>query len=398
MSTKGIYAPLSDASNTGRSGHGYMSLGDSLSYSTGANGPGWGELACALSNQRLHYLGQACVGGTRLAEQQAFLSAGILPYKPDYVSVYGGTADIINPDPTRTTTLIEDLAETHRQICATLLGAGITPIICVNPPQWNSAYRANQIRYANYLRTYARVHKLPCIDFWSLLCDPAGPSLLAQYDSGDGVHPNQAAHLMLAQYFVTNFINTIPAYGSIRASCVVDDDNMAYNPLFTVGSPPTYYSVSGSTMTGYTEGVVSDSDFVGGKAWEWNFTNPSSATGYRALGYSVPVSAGSALEVGDTLLLSIRQKVVSNTGVTYGQDVGVKHLALWTAADNPTTTLMTGYATPHNAALFQWQVVVPAKTTSAMFLPLMGNVPTNAQLTARIGEFGIFNLTKMRMV
>lgn len=390
-----LYSLLADSSLTPSRalvGNGFVCLGDSLSFSIGANGPGWPELTCALSGQRLRWLGSAAVGGNTLKMMLARLATDVLPLRPDVVSVLGGTGDItFVPE-----TPFAESVETHQAIVRTLVGNNILPVVVCNPPQATSYYRARTVRWNNYLREFARLHKLPLLDFWALLVDPATSQLPPVYDIGDGIHPGQVAHQVMAAEALATLVPLVPPYSPVRALSSSDEDNLVSNPLLLSGSPvPVGFVVSGTSgMTGYTETVVNDSDFVGGRAFEWNFTSPSAAAGFRALGCPVVnVGPSAAVSAGDVLLLSVRLKVVTST-TPPGLNVGCRCNVTF-VGPNVTLSLGTGMATPQAAGLFQWRVTVPAATTSLQFVALQAAVPVDRQLTSRAGEFGIYNLTKM---
>jgi hypothetical protein len=145
-------------------------------------------------------------------------------------------------------------------------------------------------------------------------------------------------------------------------------------------------------MTGYTEGLVTDADFLGGKAWEWDFTEPSNAAGFRSLTATL---AGGSWAVGDKLLFTARTKVVSKADVPIAQNVGLRFNAGFVASATPTVQLTYGDATVHAAELYAWRATVPAATTTVQLTALVGAIPTDGQLTARISELGVFNLTAL---
>ncbi|HEX6462580.1 MAG TPA: GDSL-type esterase/lipase family protein [Candidatus Saccharimonadales bacterium] len=373
-------------------GNGFIGFGDSISSVTGGAGYGasWTLMAPALSDQRLNYLANAGISGNNTTQMLARITTDVLAYGPQVCTVLGGTNDLAQS--VTFTTYKSNITS----IVTQLRDARILPVLCTIPPRGNTTYLANTIKWNNWLRTYARQQSLPLIDFFTLLVDPATGMFLSGYDSGDALHPSQAAHIEMAKLVNSKLVPYVPPYSPPRAvSNTGDTDNLISNPFMLTGSPtPTGYVAAGTGgMTGVTEQLVTDGDFLG-NAWEWNFTNPSNAAGFRQITQTL---TGGTWSVGDTLLFVMKSKVVSKSGVTPGSSVGVRMSASFFSSATPTVVFAPGSATVHPAGLYWFKYVVPASTTSVAINGGMFSIPTTGQLTARVGEFAVFNLTTLTL-
>lgn len=389
------------------SGSGFLAFGDSITtaqeFSAGGAGYGgaWPQMACALSQQRLNFRGNAGVSGDTSTQIRARISDA-LALSPSIVAVLAGANNITAPSSDGApafATYKDDI----RAICTALRDAGIRVVLCTILPRAGAVHTstrlATTLKWNAWLREYARNGAefpqdrggFEIIDFFDLLVDPATGQFQTAYDCGDGLHPSQAAHLVMAQAVVSKVQSH--AYTPIKATIDVGDpQNMIAHPLLADGASatPTSWIPSGSGGSDWTEGAVTDADFKG-RAWEVAIT-ASSGTSFREL-QSFAVSTGYA--VGDTMLVCVRSKVVTSTGVTPSPYAGWRMRLLAFGSTPVTMTPVSGLSVVSGSALHWFRYTVPAGTTSMQLSSVVGSVPAAGNFTIRVGEFGLFNLTAM---
>ena len=380
---KGIYTRASQIR-----GNGFMAFGDSIStaYLTGAGGAGygaaWGAMTCVLSNQRLNYLGNAGVAGNTTTQMLARIQTDVLALNPQVVTVLGGTNDLTG------SVAFATWSGNIKTIAKTLRAAGIRVILCTIPPRGNTTYLATQVTWNRWLKAFAQANGYDLLDFFGLLVDPTTGMYKTGYDSGDNLHPSQSAHIVMANYVIGQ-LTTAP-YTPVRADTVTDAGNLIANPLLTAGSPvPTSFTTGGTTSADYTEGLVTDSDFLG-KAWQVAYTSAASASNFRSF-TSFTFSTG--FSVGDTLAICFREKVTVASGITPSTTAGLR-LQVVTAGGGSITPVAADGST-HAAGLHWFKYVVPASTTAIQLAVIFGAIPVGASFTALVGEFGVFNLSTM---
>jgi hypothetical protein len=202
----------------------------------------------------------------------------------------------------------------------------------------------------------------------------------------------------MANYLLTTLVPLLrpyqPVFPILDAS--LDPNNMLLNSLLTAGSPtPTSWTVGNTVTAGFTEQLVAtDTDFTG-KCWEWNLTNPN-ISGFRQL-WQQP--AGSTWSVGDTIVFCAREKVVTNNANTLATNgAGVRILATCYSGSPGQIQLFNGDDSVHAVGDIYQTFVVPPGTTTLEYDIFVNLVPTNGQLTVRVGHLGAFNLTRMGLV
>lgn len=93
------------------------------------------------------------------------------------------------------------------------------------------------------------------IDFWTGLANAAGNDILAAYDSGDGVHMNNAGHLILLQRVLGTDLHTVVKAGDDNESNATSTD---VNYLLDINYNATLHPTPGNwnNMNGYADGSV----------------------------------------------------------------------------------------------------------------------------------------------
>lgn len=373
-------------------GNGFIALGDSIStsYEMGAGGAGygaaWPHMACALSGQRLAYRGNAGVAGNNSTQILARVSA-VVALKPRVVTILAGTNDL-----TQSVTFATWSANI-KAIVAALRAAGIRPVLCTIPPRGNTTYLTNQLKWNRWLRAYAMANGLDLLDFFSLLVNPTTGMFASGYDSGDALHPSQAAHIAMANYVIAN-LPTGP-YSPILANLSVDPGNLLANPILSAGgASPTSWIKGGSTITAdITEGNFTDADFAG-QAWEMAFTTAASATTFRTF-TSFTFTGWS---VGDVLEFSMKEKVTVSSGMTPGPTSGLRWQLAFTGGTPASITPIGADVTVHAVAQHKYRYTVPPGTTAIQVAVIVGLIPVGASFKARVGEFGVYNLTTEQLL
>lgn len=78
---------------------------------------------------------------------------------------------------------------------------GVDLVFCTIPAR--NDYKDGVTTFNVWLRQWCHRRDIPCVDVYAATVDPATGGLLAAYDSGDGVHPNDAGHLAIANAVAT---------------------------------------------------------------------------------------------------------------------------------------------------------------------------------------------------
>ncbi|QWY84609.1 esterase [Microbacterium phage Footloose] len=389
------------------SGSGFLAFGDSITtaqeMSAGGAGYGgaWPQMACALSQQRLNFRGNAGVSGNTSTQIRARISEA-LALSPSIVAVLAGANNITAPT-SDSAAAFATYKDDIRAICTTLRDAGIRVILCTILPRRGALHTATRLattmKWNAWLREYARNGAefpedrggFELIDFFDLLVDPSTGQFKPEYDCGDGLHPSQAAHLLMAQTVVARVQSY--AYTPIKATLDAGDAyNLIGHPLLADGpaATPTSWIPTGAAGSDWTEGAVTDADFKG-RAWEVAVTASSGST-FREL-QSFSVSTG--FTAGDTMLICARSKITVSSGITPSPFAGWRLRLLAFGSTPATMTPVGGLSVVSGSALHWFRYTVPAGTTSMQVSSVVGSLPAGANFTIRMGEFGLFNLTKM---
>jgi lysophospholipase L1-like esterase len=370
-------------------GNGFAVFGDSIASVSGGAGYGnsWSIMSPILSNQRLNYRGNLGIAGETSAQVLARVGDA-LAIGARIVVILVGHNDLTNG------VTLATYQANITAIVTSLRAGGSLPVLCTLCPRGNTTYLAKELLYNNWLRYYAQAQRIPLVDFFALLTDPATGMYLSGYDCGDGLHPSAAGHMAMAAYFNTKMAGYLQPYEPMRALTNTDANNLLSNPLLIDGTPtPTGWGAQGTTMTGYTEQLVTDSDFLG-KAWEIDLNTPSNAGGYRQI-YQTVAASWSA---GDMLLFCWRQKIVASTNVTPGFLIGAQVQGLFFNAPTTFVNFMPGDSIVHAAGLCWFRHTIEAGTTLIQLAVSVATIPVNGRLQARFGEFGIYNLTTLGLL
>lgn len=243
----------------GRNANRVVTMGDSItagSDSWMSTGESWPTYAAINSNQRFHVVHNAGVGGNTTTQMVARFAADVNPYAPSVVTIMGGANDYAT-DVTKATwqaNIISMVASTRALNAA--------PVLCTLAPTESATYKQTIADWNQWLRAYAGANRIPLIDFYKVLVDPADRTYLAAY-LGDGVHPNSAGYAAMGNLVATQLAPTMPLFAvpSVMSSGDTNNAMDQVNPLFT--------------NTGL--GGDGEANITSGTEY-WYMTNPSQAT------------------------------------------------------------------------------------------------------------------------
>ena len=223
-----------------------MALGDSLTavvspydpttgYDSHNGGPNGGHSACdwlfqgnLLADSAMNVLGGAATAGYTAEQIRDTHLPTILAAKPTYCVVQAGANNALGDGefPNSTLAVVEG-------ICASLVAAGITPILATFPPATIVSLSQNEIdRMNTWASEYAHRNGYPLLDFYNALVDHSTGAYKAGYTT-DNLHPTSLGSAAQA-LVVRDVIKKISTTGSraalagFNASGVVGS---AVNPL-----------------------------------------------------------------------------------------------------------------------------------------------------------------------
>ncbi|AXC37910.1 esterase [Microbacterium phage Jacko] len=363
----------------------WIPVGDSLTSEQGGGAPdiGWTVQASMLSNGQLAPVRNAGISGNTSADIRARLAADVLAYSPNLVSLWCGVNDI-----TQGRTLAQFQAD-YRAIVDDILETGASVALFTIPPRDDLTKQATITAWNGWIRALAAEKRLNLVDAYAAISNPSTGDILSGFGSGDGVHLSASGHNSVAQQFVAIMSERLPAGGIPMRPLVNDDPNNLLSNALLLNAPggtPTGWYPGGNSSVGVVEGLVDDADFRGGKAWQVEATNPG---GYR----EIVANGGSDWAVGDTLLFVCRAKVVSSSGVTTFKGLHVN--ANFFGAASPTQFVTRNVSVPGLNGIIAKRLVVPAGTTGPVQVAVLFDFDSTASQTTRVGEFGIFNLTRL---
>lgn len=364
----------------------WVSFGDSLTSPQGGGAPdmGWTVQATMISDGQFFEFRNAGIPGNNASDARARLQSDVINYTPNFVSVWLGTNDVTQQRS------FDSYKADISYIVSTLQQSGIVPVLFSIPPRASSAQYATINMWNLWLSTYAQQRRISFIDAYSVLVNPATGTYRAGFDSGDGIHMTMAGHNAVAQEFVSKMSGRVPSGTLLRPKYTADANNLLSNGLLLTNvdaSPniPDGWSRAGGAA-GVTESIVQDADFYGGTAWEVAAVNPTSAPQFLQSGKT-------DWSVGDELLFVLKAKVVSASGL--GSLKGLRVNANFFGASSP-TSIVTRYMQLNGLkGIIAKKFTVPAGTTGPVQIACIFDIDSTASATYRVGEFAIYNLTRL---
>lgn len=213
-------------------------MGDSITNQNGTFGvsgsywsyKGYFFWANLRSGGKFNVINEAGVGGDTTAEMLARFATDVLAYKPNYVSILGGTNDISQDEP------VEDTIANLTAMYTLTKNNGSNLIICTVPPSafLDSAARIEKIGIINnFIRNYALTDdSIILCDWWDVLVDVDGKSFISTL-TDDGVHPNYKGAFNMG-YKLYNCLNAKLGFtdNNFLTTSVDDPNNILVNGLF----------------------------------------------------------------------------------------------------------------------------------------------------------------------
>lgn len=385
--------------------------GDSFTAGTGASNAGNTSFPAMLPklvgmHRACSYAGQVDGGhaGDRSDQLLARVPA-IIASSPRMAVVLIGTNDA------KQNVTLSTFAGYMQQIVALFQQAGIPLVVGTVPPCASSgsqvgvsggAAEVALVRQYNlWLRLWAPTVGVPLAEIYGALVDPTTGFLKSTYDSGDGLHPNDAGHLAIAQAFAP-FLSALavgtalPDYPWLVQAKPNTQDiaAMLAQPLMPgtpgAGVVPTGWSdfvgLGGKISGGFTFDVAAPvaGDLPVGQWASMRLNGVGNGSGgIRGLEASLNAASFTA---GDQLLIGAYVKC-SDAAAT-GMALKLFDGSLGTALTSQDTF---GTATPGPVL---WPYTVGAGVTS-LLLALIGTVTSAQDITYYLGAPQVFNLTQL---
>lgn len=177
-------------------------LGNSISDQINArdNGWGWFPQLCVRSKQRIQFGGVYATGGFTIEQIRDVHLPQVLALtgwrKPGAAFLLLGTNNL-QPAGSNTFNFAASKSA-YLEVVDALIGAGITPIVCLDPPI-TGGY-GNEHRWNRWLVLMCQERGLvPPVDFYSALVDRVTGGIKASW-AQDTKHPNQAGYKRMATY------------------------------------------------------------------------------------------------------------------------------------------------------------------------------------------------------
>jgi lysophospholipase L1-like esterase len=285
-----------------RAGGETAALGDSLTQGSTNQGSydmgmSYFGIACALSGQRIKERRNAGISGQRTDQILARVDADVIAYAPSRCWVMAGTNDIIQ------SVALATAQGYYRQIVTKLIAARIEPVICLVPPNNNSTLRLPINRWNAWLVRYAESLGLDVIDFYTPLVKPSNGAYLDAYYA-DGVHPNTAGVMKMAQVAVEAMAPRYPAGGAklytlanwqYGAGSGSIDGNLIPNSLFleiTSGMPDVWTTAGGAGTT-----TIDSSDTTIKGNWLDTVASGSTERASKHNAFATGFSVGNEIEI-----------------------------------------------------------------------------------------------------
>jgi len=322
-------------------------LGDSITYgSLATTAGGYAKFVSYLSGQSIRLTQRSGKQGFRSDQLIPFISSEIIPSGATTCFVLLGTNDAAQDVP------IATYAANMTQVIATLRAANIAPVIGTVPPRSDKSSLVSQ--YNMWLRAFAAKKAVPLVELHGVLVNAATGGYLTALDGGDGVHPNLAGHVAIAEAIIAAVAPLIPPAAPILATANVEGANLFANALFLTDANTDGiadgWGTTGTASPVYT--LQSDTRWLG-KAQKWAIPAP----GYRRIEQNI--SAG--FSPGDTLAFAM---VLAVENMNPAEADGFKLDLVCTGGAAGTYSLFSGITKNINRAVIYEKFQVPAGTTA----------------------------------
>lgn len=260
--------------------------------------------------------------------------------------------------------------------------ANIPVVCCKTMPKslavGGTAYRDLIGQYNTWLTFFCLLNSIPLADTYTATADPATGYLSAAFDSGDGVHPNDAGHAALATAIsavVAAALKEFPEIVSYGSGGLL---TAGYEVMQTLWSDSAVGTGTFSARTLAAPGGATPLS-VG----QWS-TASMNAAGWRIMSKGLG-SLGTAFNVGDKLLIVGTISMTSSAGSACSLQLlraGSVNLSVLGSTSSETPTHVAGVYTVQAA-------------DSSLTLGLNVNCTAGETVTARVGKCAVLNLTAL---
>lgn len=260
--------------------------------------------------------------------------------------------------------------------------AGIPLTVGTVPPRSSSFADHTLITAYNLaLRTWAGRHGVDIVDTHSALVDTETGYLATAYDAGDGVHPNDAGHealaVALAAFFVARarrlpWLVMTKEPGNLIPNPINDPDLAGWSAAAGSGPVSSFVDADGAD------------DLTAGRWRRTVYTNAGGSTVNYSYGQQIDMTG---VEAGDVLRLVLKYEAdVTSTAVM--------HIQLSRGSGVASRPVDGATSTPASGVIFDY-TVQSADIGPTMRWGASLSIPVGATLDVRLGQLGVFNLTKL---
>ncbi len=136
-------------------------------------------------------------GGDSTYGMLARFDTDVIANHPQFVVICAGTAALgqgAGP---------QQIQSNIVKMCDLAAANGIKPVLCTIPPRSdnNGVYMQSVSEFNAWVKTYANAQGYSVIDFYDLLNNPVNSGhYVAQYNSGDGIHPSALGYQAMGLY------------------------------------------------------------------------------------------------------------------------------------------------------------------------------------------------------
>ena len=290
-----------------------------------------------------------------------------------------------------------NIASCYRQIAAI---GGLLFVVTPTPRGSGAAAQGRLRGYRKALIANREKYGYYLIDGFAALLDTATGYLAASFDSGDGVHPNDAGHEKLFQV-VAQEVNRVYSAISSRSFGIVvagDADSAIVNGTFPNAS--NWYEQPGGSGATATQSLVADTSgrLTNGQWLQRVVTGASSRT--------LATSMSATFADGDVLLLAAKIQIEDTSGnwetnVVAGT-AGIGFQILNNSAVPKHQRLIRDAGVKNKTTRF-YDIEIFSFVTGLGVLtnPLLWfaqSVPAGGDYKFRVGEAGIYNATALGLV
>jgi lysophospholipase L1-like esterase len=365
-------------------GNGVCGFGDSLIGAGSSDiyfAPTWFNVAVVLSNGQWQFVHQAGVSGNTTTQMLARLSTDVLQQSCSKVVIDGGTNDIAGG------TAMTQIQANLQAIYLAILANGQLPIATTIPPKTGGFYAQTSTLNA-WIRATAAKLNIPLVDVFALTVDPATGDYKSGYSS-DGTHFSGASLRLVAQKAVADLASVFPAHHPLLPATNTDPNNLLSNGMLlnsASGIATGWSAINASGRVTWT--VATDANVAGNvQVATKSTTNAGDNDALAAPDIASGYSAGDRIAVIGKIVTSGIESAAASAppGINvYFYTSGFAYAGAFLAPWNLWTCDVPN-------GQFYLEAIVPANTAHIDLQLNFGN----GTGTVKLGQLGVYNLTKM---